>query len=99
YLAIKHPALLGDVFSTVGGWLGLSPELAVFGGWTILLLLVLALASWLLRPLAALCLWLLGGLYRLIAWLERRAPEPRQRLAARVDPRAARASTAHIVER
>lgn len=99
YLAMTHPALLGDVFSTVGGWLGLSPELAVFGGWAILLLIVLTLASWLLRPLAALCLWLLGGLYRLIAWLERRAPEPKQRLAARVDPRAARASTAHIVER
>lgn len=99
YLVLRNPALLGDVFSTVGGWFGLSTEIAVIGGWALLLLVVLTLASWLLRPLAALGLWLLGGLYRLIAWLERGVPEPPQRLAARADPRAARVSTAHIVER
>lgn len=99
YLALRHPALMGDVFAVAGEWFGLSPRVAVFAGWSLLLLIALYLASWLLRPLAALGVVLLRGLYGLLAWLERRTPDPAGRFSARIDPQAARASAAHILAR
>jgi len=73
WLALRNPALLGDVFTTVGDWFGLSPRLAALAGWTLVLLVALYAVSWLLRPLAWLAATLLRAALALLAWLEGRS--------------------------
>lgn len=58
YVAVRHPSVLNSVFSWVGERLGLPAFPALVVGWTLLLLPLLLLLRWLLRPLA----WVLGSL-------------------------------------
>lgn len=58
YVAVRHPSVLNSVFSWAGERLGLSAFPALVLGWTLLLLPLLLLLRWLLRPLA----WLLWTL-------------------------------------
>lgn len=72
YLVISHPSIINDFFAGVADVFGVSPMLIQLAGWLLILVPMLYLASWLLRPAIALLKGLLALLYALAG---RRRPD------------------------
>ncbi|MBA1149620.1 hypothetical protein H0Z60_21475, partial [Ectothiorhodospiraceae bacterium WFHF3C12] len=70
-LAVTHPTAITGLLHDAATAMGVSPTLAVVGGWTLLLLPLvfvgLTLLRWLIRPAIA----LLRGLRDALRWVER----------------------------
>ncbi len=67
YLAVRHPSVLSAMFAQAAQWVGLPPWLGQWVGWTLLLIPVLWLLTWLLLPLQL----MLGGMRTGVGWLRR----------------------------
>lgn len=70
YVAARHPSLINDALATIATMLDLPVLAFQIIGWTLLLLPLLYLSSWLLRALLPPVIFMLGVLARLIAWLD-----------------------------
>lgn len=72
YLVVHHPGLLSGLFADVGRLLGLSPWLAIWGGWSLMLLPLALLVAPLLRSLGFL-VPVITAIVRFGKWLRPRA--------------------------
>lgn len=64
YMAIRHPSIINSLLGSAAEKLGLPVDVVQVAGWTLLLLPVLLVLRFLLRPLA----WLLAALAGLLRW-------------------------------
>lgn len=67
YVVVHHPSLLNSAFGQVAEWLGYPVWVVQTLGWGLVLLPVLLLLQWLLRPLAL----LFGAVGGLLRWCDR----------------------------
>lgn len=72
YVAVRHPGVVSEFFAGLAERLGVPAWLAVFGGWTLLLLPVVFLALPILRLATGLALALLRLLRNALGWIERK---------------------------
>ncbi|MGP1613659.1 MAG: hypothetical protein ACTS5Y_01115 [Pollutimonas bauzanensis] len=77
YIAIRHPSVINSLLGSAAEKLGLPAGLVQVVGWTLVLLPILLLLRFILRPLA----WAMAGLAGLLRWLDRL---PRRRRAGPV---------------
>lgn len=66
YIAVRHPSVINSLLVEAADALGVPVPLALWLGWTLVLLPVMLLLRWLMRPVA----WLLAGVLRLLRHFE-----------------------------
>ncbi|MCC6210912.1 MAG: hypothetical protein IT513_07715 [Burkholderiales bacterium] len=59
YVVARHPSLLNSVLAELAGLMGVSPWIVQAAGWSVVIVFLVYLFSWLLAPLARIMLFLL----------------------------------------
>ncbi|AEC22146.1 hypothetical protein PT7_3606 [Pusillimonas sp. T7-7] len=67
YIAVRHPSVINSMLGAAAEKLGLPVQLVQIIGWTLVLLPIMLLLRFILRPLV----WVIAGLVRLLAGLDR----------------------------
>lgn len=66
YIAVRHPSIINSMLGAAAEKLGLPVLWVQIAGWTLLLLPIMLLLRFVLRPLV----WIMAGLVRMLGWLD-----------------------------